>query len=310
MITALCGGVGGSKLAAGLYASMPGAGLTVVVNTADDLELWGLHMSPDLDTVTYTLAGMERAGVGWGLEGDTFQALGMMRRYDAPGWFQVGDADLATHVFRTHQLRSGRTLTQSTAEIAARLGVRARILPMTDSPVATQLLSGGAWLDFQEYFVRLHHAVAVEAVRYHGVEMAAPTAETIQALTETDGIVLVNSNPVLSILPILSVPGMRELMTRTDAPRVAVSPMLGQGSVAGPAGALMRLVGQPPTSQGVARLYQGLIDGIVIHCEDQDQAAAIEAMGIRVLCADTLMRNRDDRMRVARRTMEFMEHLA
>jgi LPPG:FO 2-phospho-L-lactate transferase len=309
MIVALCGGVGGSKLALGLYRTLPPGELTVIVNTADDLEFCGLHVSPDLDTATYTLAGLSRSDVGWGIEGDTSQALEMLARYGAPTWFEVGDRDLATHVIRTQRLRGGDSLTDVTLHIARSLGVRATVLPMTDGSVATRLLAGDEWIDFQDYFVRRRHAVPVSAVRYEGIEGTPATERVRGAIGSAEAIVLVNSNPVLSILPILETPGINDLVASSSAPRVAVSPIVGRDAVSGPAGELMRLIGQPASATGVANTYLGVIDGIVIDRRDADQEAAIEALGLAVVCTDTIMRDIDDRERLAAATLAFANEL-
>jgi LPPG:FO 2-phospho-L-lactate transferase len=309
MITALCGGVGGSKLALGLYRTLPPDSLSVVVNTADDLEYCGLHVSPDLDTVTYTLAGLARRDVGWGIEGDTFAALQMLGSYGAPTWFQVGDRDLATSIYRTMALREGAGLTEVARVIGDRLNVRAHILPMSNDRVATLLLVEGAWLEFQDYFVRRGHRDPVEAVRYAGIEEARTTEEVVAAIREAEAIILVNSNPVLSILPILSVPGVNDELVASPAPRVAVSPIIGRDAVSGPAGELMRLRGYPSNATGVAEVYLGLLDGIVIDRQDEDQAQEIEALGIGVLCTDTLMRDERDRERLAGEALAFARGL-
>jgi LPPG:FO 2-phospho-L-lactate transferase len=309
MITALCGGVGGAKLALGLYRTLPPGELTVIVNTADDLDLWGLHISPDLDTVTYTLAGISRKDVGWGIEGDTFAALRMLERYGLPSWFQVGDRDLATDIMRTDALRRGESLTSITARIADALDVSAWILPMTDAPVATRLLVHGEWIHFQEYFVRRRHADPVEAVRYEGIEVCGAGDEVLHALQTSEIVVLVNSNPVLSILPILAVPGINEALIASSATKVAVSPIVGTDAVSGPAGDLMRLIGEPATSAGVAGAYLGLIDGIVIDRSDAELADSIAGLGVRVLGADIIMRSDADRERLAAETLNFARNL-
>jgi LPPG:FO 2-phospho-L-lactate transferase len=306
MIAALCGGVGGAKLALGLYRVLPPDSLAVVVNTADDLEFCGLHVSPDLDTVMYTLADLSRPDVGWGLEGDTFRALELLGRYGAPTWFGVGDADLATHVFRTNALRSGQTLSAVTRCLSGHLGVRATILPMTDDPIVTRLLAGNEWLDFQEYFVHRRHQVAIDAYRYEGIEQAVATEEVRQTLADAEIIVIVNSNPVLSVLPILSVEGVREAIERSPAPCVAVSPIVGTDAVNGPAGDLMRLVGRPASATGVAGTYRGLIHGLVIDHQDASQQEEIESSeGIAVLCTDTIMRTAADKVRLAGEVVAF-----
>jgi LPPG:FO 2-phospho-L-lactate transferase len=309
MITALCGGVGGSKLVLGLYRMSPLASLSVIVNTADDLEFCGLHVCPDLDTVVYTLAGMARRDVGWGIEGDTFEALQMLGRFGVPTWFQVGDRDLATHAYRTNGLRQGQRLTEVTRHLARSLDVQANILPMSDDPVATQLLVKGEWLDFQDYFVRRRYRDPVEAVRYRCVERARPTEETLAAIAGAEIIILVNSNPVLSILPVLSLPGLREALLSASAPRVAVSPIIGVDAVTGPAGHLMHVVGRPPSATGVAETYAGVIDGIVIDRSDAAQVPGLEKLGLRVLCTDILMPDASARERLAAETLAFARTL-
>jgi len=309
MITALCGGVGGSKLALGLYRTLPHDELTLIVNTADDLEFCGLHVSPDLDTVIYTLAGLSRQDVGWGIEGDTFEALGMLRRFGVPDWFQVGDRDLATDLYRTNELRQGRTLTDVTAHIAQRLGVQARVLPMTDAPVATRLRAGEEWIDFQDYFVRRRHQDPVQAIRYDGITSAPAAGGVIEAIESAEVIMLVNSNPALSILPILATPGINDAIVGSSAPCVAVSPLVGHDSVSGPAGVLMALLGQEATATGVAAAYLGVIDGIVIDRQDAAQAPGIEALGPRVLITDIIMRTLEDRERLATETVSFARGL-
>lgn len=309
MITALCGGVGGSKLALGLYRTLPPDDLALVVNTADDGEFFGLHVSPDLDTVMYTLAGLSRQDVGWGVEGDTFGALEMLGRYGEDTWFQIGDRDLATDIVRTRALRNGRRLTDITAHMASRLGVRARILPATDSPIATQLLVGDQWVEFQDYFVRRRHSDPVQALRYDGIDETAATDEVTNALAEAELILLVNSNPALSIIPILSVPGVNELVAGSGVPRVAVSPIVGMSAVTGPAGDLMHVLGFPSSAAGVAQAYLGSIDGMVIDLEDSSRAEDIEALGVRVLVTNTIMRTLEDRDRLAVETVEFARSL-
>jgi LPPG:FO 2-phospho-L-lactate transferase len=309
MITCLCGGVGGSKLVFGLYRVAPSHQLQVVVNTADDLEIYGLHVSPDLDTVTYTLAGIARRDVGWGIEGDTFGALEMLGRYGETTWFQVGDRDLATHLYRTDGLRGGRRLTEVTQDIARHLDVRATLLPMTDGRVSTRLLVAGEWLEFQDYFVRRRHRDRVEGVRYDGVEQALPTAEVLNAIAAAEVVVLVNSNPVLSILPILALPQMRDALRRSSAARVAVSPFVGTAAFSGPAGELMGLIGCAARARDLAEIYRDVIDGVVVDSADSDQVAAIEALGVRALCTDIRMRDDADRERLAVEVLAFSHGL-
>jgi LPPG:FO 2-phospho-L-lactate transferase len=305
MIAAICGGVGGSKLVLGLYRTLPPGDLAVIVNTADDEEVYGLHVSPDLDTVMYTLAGIANEELGWGIQGDTFEAMSMLGQYGEEPWFQVGDRDLATNLWRTQQLRNGAGLSEITAALAAKLGVTAGIYPATDQNVATRLRVSGSWVPFQEYFVKRRHQDAVEDLRFEGAATAEATAEAIESLAEAEVIVLVNSNPALSIVPILSIPAINDSVAGSGAKRVAVSPIVGSDSVTGPAGNLMRLLGYPSTASGVAQTYLGLIDGIVIDTQDQDQASEIEELGIRVCVTNTIMRTLEDRDRLAVETIEF-----
>lgn len=309
MITALCGGVGGSKLVLGLYRTLPSHELNVIVNTADDLEYLGLHVSPDLDTVAYTLAGLSPIRQGWGIDGDTFEALEALRRYGAPTWFQIGDRDLATHLFRSDLLRRGANLTEITERIADALQVRARILPMTNEAVSTRLLVGDEWVEFQEYFVRRRHRDVVSALRYDGIDEASSTPEALDALQNAEIIVLVNSNPALSILPILSTPGINDLLVAVSAVRVAVSPIVGTDAVSGPAGRLMKLLGHESSAAGVAAVYAGCIDGIVIDEVDAKHANEIEALGIAVHCTRTVMNTLEDRDRLATETVSFARSL-
>lgn len=309
MITALCGGVGGSKLIDGLFRILAEDELTVIGNTADDLVYMGLRVCPDLDTVTYTLAGM--AGEkGWGIADDSFDALSMLERYGAPSWFRLGDRDLATSIYRSDQLRQGVGLADVTADLLTALGVKARLVPMTEDRVGTRLLVGGDWLHFQDYFVRRAHRDRVEAVRYAAIERAAIGAGILEALTDAEAVVLVNSNPVLSILPILSVPGMRDLVASVQSPVVAVSPLIGSAAVSGPAGELMSIVGKPPTATGVAALYGDFINGIVIDQQDAEQRREIEDLGLAVMVTDTIMSDGAGRERLARAVLDFAHSLA
>lgn len=308
MITALCGGVGGSKLVLGLYRVLPPNTLTVIVNTADDLTVWGLNVSPDLDTAMYTLSGLAQPDRGWGINHDTFNAIDAMGPYGMPTWFRVGDRDLATHIFRTAGLRDGKPLSTITAEMTRALGIQAIILPATDAPVATRLRSGEQWLDFQEYFVHRRHDDPINAVRYDGIGDARPSPGVIAAIESARAVILANSNPVLSILPIVAVPGVQAALSG-KRPVVAVSPLIGNDAVTGPAGRLMSVIGRPPTVVGLAEAYRGVIDGLVIDEQDANRADEIEALGIRVLCTETVMRSLADRERLARETVAFAKSL-
>lgn len=309
MIVALAGGVGGAKLADGLYHTLPSNDLTVVVNTADDFDLFGLRICPDADTVMYTLAGIANPATGWGIAGDTFEALGMLGRYGRDVWFQVGDRDFATHIARTERLRSGHTLTAVTAELASALGIAATILPMCDEPVATEVVTPAGRLDFQEYFVHRHQSDTVNAVVFRGIDEARPTESVLRALAEASSIVFSPSNPIVSIGPILAVPGLRERVARHPGARVAVSPIVGGRAIRGPADRMLQSLGHEVSAYGVAALYQGLVDGMVIDEVDSSLAPRIEALGIRVLVAPTVMVDAEGRKFLARKVLDFCEQI-
>jgi LPPG:FO 2-phospho-L-lactate transferase len=311
MITLLCGGVGGSKLALGLYCACPPNSLTVIVNTADDVEILGLHISPDLDTVTYTLANLVNQETGWGIAGDTFNALDMLGRYGEETWFKLGDRDLATHIWRTAHLRRGTSLTDVTCELAQRFGIHARILPMCDQPVMTRVLTEVGWLPFQDYFVRRRHADTPLGVVHEGLADARLRPEVREAIQKADSIVIAPSNPVVSIGPILGVPGMRALLANAQVPRIAVSPIVGGKAVSGPAGQLMQAQGYEISPFGVAQMYRGLIDVLIIDRQDNAYAAAIKDLGIRPHIADTLMTDLATKQRLAREIVKLgMQELA
>ncbi|MPZ55968.1 MAG: 2-phospho-L-lactate transferase [Rhizobiales bacterium] len=311
MIVAMAGGVGGAKLADGL-ARCIGTELTVIVNTGDDFEHLGLHISPDLDTVMYTLAGIANPATGWGIAGETWNTLEHVARLGGPDWFKLGDRDLATHILRTQRLRGGERLTDITAGLCSALGLPARVLPMSDDPVRTIVQSGADRYPFQDYFVRLKCAVPVTALHFEGVASARPSREVEAALTDPSltAIVLCPSNPYLSIDPILAVPGMRLLIGKAGVPVVAVSPIIGGAAVKGPAAKIMAELGVTPSVTGIAEHYRGLIDGLMIDAVDADLAGGIEAMGIRVRTAPILMRTNEDRRKLAEECITFAMALA
>lgn len=302
-VAVLAGGVGGARMAAGLAAAVDElAGLTVVVNTGDDEEFFGLHVSPDLDTVMYTLAGQVNPETGWGVAGDTDHCLQALARYGQPTWFYLGDRDLATHILRTWWLRSGRTLSQVTAELARRLGVKACILPMSDDPVRTRvtvkLRDEEHELAFQTYFVRHRAALPVRKVRFEGIERARPAPGVLDALRDADVVVIAPSNPIVSVGPILALPGVREVLAGRRR-RVAVSPLVAGRAFKGPAAEMMQALGLRPDAAGVAALYRGLADAFIIDPADEGLAPAIEAMGIRPVTAPIGLQTEAERRRVA-----------
>jgi LPPG:FO 2-phospho-L-lactate transferase len=311
MIVALAGGVGGAKLADGLYRSIAPDELTVIVNTGDDFDLFGLRISPDADTVLYTLAGVANPDTGWGIAGDTFATLEMMRRYGEDTWFLLGDRDFATHIQRTRWLHEGRTPTQVTSALATALGVRARLLPMCDTPVATRVRTPDGELAFQDYFVRRHHQDDVLGIRLDGIDEARLSQPVREAITQAEVIVFCPSNPIVSIGPILAVPGMRDLVQSARAPRVAISPIIGGQALRGPADRMLAGLGDEVSAFGVARLYADLLDGIIIDHTDAALAERIsEALRLRVLVTDTVMREPADRLRLAEETLRFARQLS
>ncbi len=303
-VTAIAGGTGAAKLLRGLVACLPPEDLTVIVNTADDADVWGLHVSPDIDTVTYALAGRLDLERGWGLAGETFRCLEGVGDLGGEAWFRLGDRDLATHLVRTQALRAGRPLSAVTAEIAGRLGVRTRILPMSDQPVRTRVRTPDGWLAFQEYFVREKAQVAVLEVAYAGAADARPAPGVLEALRDADLVVVCPSNPVTSVGPVLAVSGVREALSATRAPVVAVSPIVGGDAVSGPAAALLRARGLPVSPLGVARAYAPWLRALVVDARDGAGAAELAAAGVRAIVAETLMTDRARETALARRVLE------
>jgi LPPG:FO 2-phospho-L-lactate transferase len=308
-VVALAGGVGGAKLAAGLQLALPLGDLSVVINTADDFDLWGLHICPDLDTVMYTLGDCADPETGWGIANDSFGALDMLSAYGEDIWFKLGDKDLATHILRTQRLRAGMRLTEVTAGLAGALGVRSVLLPMCNEPVSTVLKTRAGLLDFQEYFVRRRQRDKVLGVELRGIEGARVTAEILEAFAHAEAIVLCPSNPVVSIGPILAVPGMHKLLAGSPTPKVAVSPIIGGRALKGPADKMLRSLGYEVSPTGVAQVYEGMVDGMVIDRSDSREVAQISALGMRVLVTDAVMRDGTGRGRLAREVLRFCSGL-
>lgn len=299
MIAVLTGGTGGAKFLQGVVRVLPPEQVTAIINTGDDVTWWGLNISPDVDSVMYGLAGLLSRERGWGLEGDTFECLERMRALGEPTWFQLGDRDLATHVRRTGMLRSGKTLTAVTAELAASFGVTSRLLPMTDDRVETRVLTSRGELAFQEYFVRERWKLPVRKVRFAGMEKAKPTAEVLRAIANADVIVVAPSNPVTSIGPILAVPGIREALRSSPAPRVAISPIISGKAFSGPADQLMAAHGFPPTVAGVAAMYRDFLHTLIIDDSDAATVGEIEALGVRAICTSTVMSSEESKRSLA-----------
>lgn len=304
MIVVLSGGTGGAKFVQGLAAVALARELTVIVNTGDDLVWWGLHVSPDLDSITYALAGMLSRERGWGIEGDTFHCLDAMRRIGQPAWFQIGDLDLATHLQRTDLLSANKTLSEVTTEVGRRLGIKARILPMSDDRVETRVLTADGELSFQEYFVRERYQVPVRGVRFDGAEGSRPAPGVLKAIAEAEAIVIAPSNPITSIGPILAVPGIREALRQTAATVAAISPIIGAAAVSGPAGELMQTQGLPVSIAGVARCYAEFLDLLI--ADQRDSALGPRVEGIAVRYTNSLMKLEADKTNLARSVLGFM----
>jgi LPPG:FO 2-phospho-L-lactate transferase len=310
-VVVLAGGYGGAKASHGLaLASIaraergePELALSVIVNTGDDLELHGLSVSPDLDTVMYTLAGLANDETGWGLRDETWSTAEMLRRYGAETWFALGDRDMATHLRRTQGLREGRRLTEVTAELSTRLGVAARLLPMTDVPVRTELRTPEGWLEFQDYFVRRGQRDTVLQIRRRGIESAHPTPEVREAVSAARLIVIAPSNPFVSVGTILAVPGILEALMAAAAPVVAVSPVVGGRALRGPADRMLASLGGRASASGVVEHYRerypGLVDVFVLDTADAQEAASLRAAGIAIDVRDTVMSTVVDRQRLA-----------
>jgi LPPG:FO 2-phospho-L-lactate transferase len=290
VITALAGGVGAARLLRGLVRVVAPAEVTAVVNTGDDTELHGLHISPDLDTVTYTLAGLNDDERGWGLAGETWGVMDSLERLGGETWFRLGDRDLATHLYRTQRLSVGTTLTRVTSEITGALGVATRLLPMSDDPVRTRLtLVDGPEVSFQEYFVGRRHAVAVESVRFSGAETAVPGPDVLDAIDGAEVVVVCPSNPIVSIGPLLAVPGIADALARRRPDTVAVSPIIAGAALKGPADRLMTELGHEATVVGVARAYADVVGTLVVDDADAGLADSVEACGVRCVVAPTVM---------------------
>ena len=303
MIIALSGGVGGAKLALGLARVMPPEDLLVVVNTGDDFEHLGLSISPDIDTVTYTLAGVANREVGWGRHDDTWSFMDTMETLGGDTWFRLGDRDVALHVERTRRLRDGETLSAVTSDFCRRLGIRSRVVPMSDDPVRTRLRTEEGWLDFQEYFVRRRCEPVVLELLFQGAGAARPHPEFIAALSDPSlqAIVICPSNPFISVEPILAIPGVRQAMIDSPVPIIAVSPIIAGQAVKGPTAKMMTELGLDPTAGTVAHRYHDLLDGYVIDNADMAEVVSIDA---RVTLAQTLMRTMEDRESLARTVLD------
>ena len=302
-VLALSGGIGGAKLALGLYRILPPGSLTVVANTGDDFEHLGLAISPDIDTLLYTLAGLDNPELGWGRRDETWTFMKALGDLGGETWFNLGDADLATHVERTRRLSVGVSLSEITDDFRRRLGISARLLPMTDDRVRTRLHTADGWLDFQDYFVRLHCTPVIGNIAFAGADEARPQLQFIHALADRNlrAVVICPSNPFISIDPILSLPGVREALRACSAPVIAVSPIIGGKAIKGPTAKMMAELGLPVDAPAVARHYGDIVD---LYVADEMDAGAVGSLGVSVTFARTLMVSLEDREALARVVLE------
>jgi LPPG:FO 2-phospho-L-lactate transferase len=305
MICVLSGGTGGAKFVDGLRQAMPPEEITIIVNTGDDLMWWGLYVSPDIDSITYVLSGLLSRERGWGVRGDTFLCLQAMGQLGEPTWFHTGDRDLAVHLLRSRLLAEGKTLSEATGIISEKLKVRARVLPMSDSRVETRVDTPSGEFSFEEYFVQRWYQDPVNSVRFAGASDAEPAPGVVEAITSADAVLIAPSNPITSIGPILAVPGIREALTRARGKVAAVSPIVGNAPVAGPAGILMEAQGLPCSIAGVAKAYEDFLDLLICDSRDARAAEALRGTGLRVECTQSIMRNNDDKATLARTALSL-----
>ena len=300
MIVALAGGVGAARFLEGLIRVIPQKRVTIIGNVGDDTEIYGLHISPDLDIVAYTLAGLVDPQKGWGFKHDTFQCQHMLQTYGYKPWFNLGDRDLATHLYRTEQLSRGKTLSVVTSEIVRGLGLQVTLLPSTDDSLQTYILSKGRRMHFQEYMVKFQTTPSVSAVEFKGARSAKPAPKILQSISEADGIIISPSNPIVSIGAVLAVNGIRSALRKTDARIVGISPIVGGKTVKGPADKLMKALHIECSAVGVAEVYRDFLDALIIDQIDRKLAPRIKSLGIKPVVAQTLMKNIRDKSRLAR----------
>jgi len=304
MITALAGGVGAARFLQGLVRVVPEKEITVIVNTGDDIELYGLHISPDLDIVMYTLAGIVDEEKGWGIRGDTFHCLETLRKYGYETWFNVGDRDLATHVYRTNLIKSGLTLSEVTSRLCQSLRLNVKVLPMSNDGFTTKIVTDNGTMHFQEYLVKRGAQDKVLNVVFEGVEEAQPTSEVVHALLNSDIVVVCPSNPIVSIGTILSVKNVRNTLNETKAKVVAISPIVGGHPIKGPADKLMQGLGLEVSAYSIAHLYRDFLDTLIIDRVDEAEKEHIESLGVKVIVTNTIMKTQEDKVQLAKVVLE------
>ncbi|MFQ5681820.1 MAG: 2-phospho-L-lactate transferase [Candidatus Binatia bacterium] len=306
-IAILTGGTGGAKLVQGLSQEINPEDVVIICNTADDFVMYGLHISPDLDTITYTLAGINDAGRGWGIRDDTFVTLEELGRYQRETWFKIGDRDLATHITRSALLREGLTLSQVTERIRKALGVRSTVVPMSDNTIETRIVTPKEEISFQEYFVRDHWVDEVKKLFFAGATESRPAPGVIDAIREASAVILCPSNPVTSIGPILAVPEVKRALKTTEATIVAVSPIIHGAPVSGPAHKLMAAIGLEVSAFGVAKTYADFLDMILVAKEDSNLQARIEGLGVKTVVSSIRMDSSSDQRRLARKILNLLQ---
>jgi LPPG:FO 2-phospho-L-lactate transferase len=304
MITALAGGVGAARFLQGLVQIVPEKEVAVIVNTGDDIELYGLHISPDLDIVMYTLAGIVDEEKGWGIRGDTFHGLETLRKYGHETWFNLGDRDLATHIYRTYLLKNGISLSEVTGRLCQALGLSVKILPMTNDRFATKIATDKATMHFQEYLVKRGAQDRVVNVVFEGAEEAQPAPRVVDSILESDIVIICPSNPIVSIGTILSVKNVRTALKTTKARVVAISPIVGGRPIKGPADKLMQGLGLDVSAYSVAKLYQDFLDAFIIDRVDEAEKEHIESLGAKVVVTNTIMKTLEDKVQLARVVLE------
>jgi LPPG:FO 2-phospho-L-lactate transferase len=304
MISALAGGVGAARFLQGLVQVVPQGEITVIVNVGDDIELYGLHVSPDLDIIMYTLAGIVDEEKGWGLKDDTFHCLDFLRKYGCETWFNLGDRDLATHIHRTMLLKNGLTLSQVTSQLCQKLGVKARILPMTDNKFATKIVTDEGTMHFEEYFVKKNCTGRILNVFFEGADMAQPAPGVVESILASKLVVICPSNPIVSIGTILSMKKIRKALKATKGKVVAISPIVGGHPIKGPADKLMSGLGLEVSAFVVAKLYMDFMDIFIIDEVDKAEKKRIEDLGLKVLVTNTIMKTLDNKTRLAKLALE------
>lgn len=307
MIVSLAGGIGAARFLQGLIRVIPQDQITIIGNTGDDIQIHGLHISPDLDIVLYTLAGVVNPSKGWGFRGDTFQSQDVLRQYGRETWFNLGDRDLATHLYRTEQLHNGRRLSAITQDLVQRFGLRIRLLPATDDPFQTHVDTNEGRMHFEEYLVRRHTMPKVRRVIFQGAKSARPAKHVIESIHNAKGVIVSPSNPIVSIGPILAVPGIRSALRKTKARVIGISPIVGGKTVKGPADKLMKALGWRPTALGVAEYYRDFLDTLIIDRVDRKLAADIRKLGIKPVVTNTLMRRMADKVQLAGTAMSELQ---